>query len=71
MTKATIAPQMPLFERYTLAALSDLLPYSVRYLDQIRKGQKPLTKAFQWRVSKVLRQTEESLFGPENGSKES
>lgn len=55
-------PTVPLFERFTVEQLTGLIPYSERYLKDLRDGQQPIRPRFRRTVSRILGQPESALF---------
>jgi hypothetical protein len=66
--KATIdgkKPRIPLFERFTVEQLTELIPYSERYLRDLRDGDQPIRPRFRRIASRILGQSEADLFDSE------
>jgi len=59
---------VPLFAKHDLTKLSKMLDYSEVYLAKLKLGRKPLPRRFQQNCCKILRRTQEELFGPQEPS---
>lgn len=53
----------PLFEQFTVPQLTNLIPYSESYLEDLRAGRQPCRPRFRRTVSRILGKPEAELFG--------
>lgn len=64
-TRTRERPHLPIFTLYTLEQLARLLGYSESYLLSVKLGNHPLRERFRSNASKILPESEETLFGEE------
>ena len=65
--KTKTYPEIPLFEQYTVPELVRRLPYTEGYISYIKCGYRTPTQKFIATVCAVLNQSEQELFGEEEG----
>ena len=58
-------PRHPMFERWTDQELALLLGYTADYLGRLRRGEHEMGPRFRAYCARILKRSEESLFGGE------
>jgi transcriptional regulator with XRE-family HTH domain len=61
-------PWLPIFEKFPIDVLMKKLDYSRNWLDQLRSGRKTPSPKFRRQAVRILKFSEDELFG--NGRKE-
>ena len=60
-------PGAPLFEEYTVAQLTRLIPYEESYLEELVSGRQPIRPRFRRTVARILGRSEVELFDGVSG----